>query len=137
MSKMTVGDFEHQNRKMKKVSKGMDTVLRIVFYGVLFGLMIQERNLFSGIGWAFMISAEIIGNIPDIREMKYRSGKIVNIWYAVTFAPDVRKEILYGIMLIVNFFNLFFKQYKKSEIPTCFYIFSSVLDFVYMCSWFV
>ena len=35
---------------------------------------------------------------------------IVNIWYAVTFAPDVRKEILYGIMLIVNFFYLFFKQ---------------------------
>lgn len=62
---------------------------------------------------------------------------IVNIWYAVTFAPDVRKEILYGIMLIVNFFYLFFKQYKKSEIPTYFYIFSSVLDFVYMCSWFV
>ena len=31
MSKMTVGDFEHQNRKMKKVSKGMDTVLRIVW----------------------------------------------------------------------------------------------------------
>lgn len=62
---------------------------------------------------------------------------IVNIWYAVTFAPDVCKEILYGIMLIVNFFYLFFKQYKKSEIPTCFYIFSSVLDFVYMCSWFV
>ena len=52
---------------------------------------------------------------------------IVNIWYAVTFVPDVRKEILYGIMLIVNFFYLFFKQYKKSEIPTYFYIFSSVL----------
>ena len=68
MSKMTVGDFEHQNRKMKKVSKGMDTVLRIVFYGVLFGLMIQERNLFSGIGWAFMI-----------REMKYKSGKIISM----------------------------------------------------------
>lgn len=34
---------------------------------------------------------------------------IVNIWYAVTFVPDVRKEILYGIMLIVNFFYLFFK----------------------------
>ena len=79
MSKMTVGDFEHQNRKMKKVSKGMDTVLRIVFYGVLFGLMIQERNLFSGIGWAFMISAEIIGNIQDIREMKYKSGKIISM----------------------------------------------------------
>ena len=62
---------------------------------------------------------------------------IENIWYAVTFAPDIRKEILYGIMLIVNFFYLFFKQYKKSEISTCFYIFSSVLDFVYMCSWFV
>ena len=45
---------------------------------------------------------------------------IVNIWYAVTFVPDVRKEILYGIMLIVNFFYLFFKQYKKSEIPTYF-----------------
>lgn len=62
---------------------------------------------------------------------------IVNICYAVTFAPDVRKEILYGIMLIVNFFYLFFKQYKKSEIPTYFYIFSSVLSFVYTCSWFV
>lgn len=79
MSKMTVGDFEHQNRKIKKVSKGMDTVLRIVFYGVLFGLMIHERNLFSGIGWAFMISAEIIGNIPDIQEMKYKSGKIISM----------------------------------------------------------
>ena len=79
MSKMTVGDFEHQNRKIKKVSKGMDTVLRIVFYGVLFGLMIHERNHFSGIGWAFMISAEIIGNIPDIREMKYKSGKIISM----------------------------------------------------------
>ena len=44
MSKMTVGDFEHQNRKMKKVSKGMDTVLRIVFYGVLFGLMMITKN---------------------------------------------------------------------------------------------
>lgn len=32
MSKMTVGDFKYQNRKMKKVSKIMDTVLRIVFY---------------------------------------------------------------------------------------------------------
>ena len=26
-----------------------------------------------------MISAEIIGNIPDIQEMKYKSGKIISM----------------------------------------------------------
>lgn len=62
---------------------------------------------------------------------------IENIWYALTFAPDIRKEILYGIMLIMNVLYLFFTQYKKSRVPTCFYIFLSVLSFVYTCSWFV
>ena len=40
---------------------------------------------------------------------------IVNIWYAVTFAPDIRKEILYGIMLIVNFFYLFFNKIPENS----------------------
>ena len=62
---------------------------------------------------------------------------IENIWYALTFAPDIRKEILYGIMLIMNSTYLFFTKYKKNRVPTCFYILSSVLSFVYTCSWFV
>lgn len=62
---------------------------------------------------------------------------IENIWYALTFAPDIRKEILYGIMLIMNLSYLFFTKYKKNRVPTCFYILSSVLSFVYTCSWFV
>ena len=38
---------------------------------------------------------------------------IENIWYALTFAPDIRKEILYGIMLIMNLSYFFFMKYKK------------------------
>ena len=62
---------------------------------------------------------------------------IENIWYALTFAPDIRKEILYGIMLIMNLSYFFFMKYKKNRVPTCFYILSSVLSFLYTCSWFV
>lgn len=62
---------------------------------------------------------------------------IENIWYALTFAPDIRKEILYGIMLIMNLSYFFFMKYKKNRVPTCFYILSSVLSFVYTCFWFV
>lgn len=50
---------------------------------------------------------------------------IVNIWYAVTFAPDIRKEILYGIMMIVNFFTFSLSNIRKARFLRVF-IFSQV-----------
>ena len=55
---------------------------------------------------------------------------IENIWYALTFAPDIRKEILYGIMLIMNLSYFFFMKYKKNRVPTCFYIVFCVYMFL-------
>ena len=60
---------------------------------------------------------------------------IVDIWYATMFSPNIYKEVLCGILLIMNFSYFFCKQYKKRKIPISFYIFSSVLYFVYTCSW--
>lgn len=64
----------------------------------------------------------------------YSVSLIWNMWYYIIFAPDVKKEVFYGIVLCMNFLYLFVKLYKKREIPIAYYIISLTLSFLYTCS---
>lgn len=84
-------DFKPKKSKMKKVSKIMDTVWRIVLYIALLALLIYESNFLCTIGWFLMIAAEVMGNIPDIQKVKYKGGKILTmiIWIIGIFVYAV------------------------------------------------
>lgn len=84
MSKLTVGNFEHENQRIEKIKNVADKTIRIMIYLALLYVIIHEKNILSGAGWILMIMSEIMNYVPDIQKMKYKSGKILTmgVWIA-------------------------------------------------------